>query len=298
MKKPRQRLLGYLRLEHVVGGSKMQQRIILSGIPGNAGNDDALNGISDDVVLYKYFSCETFCQFIKSHSLKFATPTNWDDKFEGRRYNFFEQGHRAEHYRATCWTLEAEDVVFRYGDDPAMCKAAINDLDEFGHAAMWGSFCRDGGVRIRSTYGKLKKLFIESLPPGEIWAGKVRYEPESRWKSLPGTTDHVGQLFIKGVSFRHEAEFRFVYRPENMKCSDEFYLPIDNPYELIDEFLVAPESANSTWGARELYLDCVDKFSTRIPGPTNEKNGAQHCRISQLYGNISCLLSLFLIFLR
>lgn len=157
----------------------MQERTIQPGILGNVDSSGVLDGISDDTILYKYFSCETFCYFFNSPRLKFVNPTKWDDKFESRRYRFFQYAHRnvcttkAEHYSATCWTLGAEDLIC-YGNDCAMHGAAINDLHEFGHAAMWGSFCRDGGVRIKSTYGKLKKLLIENLPPGEIWAGKVR----------------------------------------------------------------------------------------------------------------------------
>jgi len=269
-------------------GNKMQHRTIQPGIKNNP---SALEGITKDTVLYKYFSYETFCKFLNEPRLKLVKQTKWDDKFEGHRHNFFQKAYRhdpkAECYRAMCWTLGIEDPIC-YGNDSAIHEAAIKELHEFGHAAMWESYCRSGGVRIKSTYGKLKELLNKGLPRGEIWAGKVRYEPESLWRSLPGTTGLVGQLFIKGVTFRHEAEFRFVLLPDNQECpDDENYLPINNPYEFIDEFLIAPERVKDPWGAKSLYDNCRDRFSTPIYGPTNIKNGVTHCRISQLYGNIS-----------
>jgi len=269
----------------------MKNRTIKPGIPSSKRNNiSSLEGITNDTVLYKYFSCETFCKFLKNPSLKFAKPTNWDDKFEGHRHNFFQNAYRdnqkAECYRAMCWTLGADDPIC-YGNDLAVHEAAIKELHEFGYAAMWESYCRDGGVRIKSTYGKLKKMLIKELPSGGIWAGNVRYEPESLWQSLPGATGLVGQLFIKGVTFKHEAEFRFIFLPESQECPEEIYLPINNPYEFIDELLIAPESGRKPWGAYSLYIDCLNTFSTPVSGPTNIKNGVHHSRISNLYGNIS-----------
>jgi hypothetical protein len=259
----------------------MQHRTIQPGI----NNPSALEGITKDTVLYKYFSCGTFCQFIEKPQLKFLKPTEWDDKFEGHRYEFFRKAYQnkpeTERYRATCWTLGIDDQNC-YGSKIEQYKAANEELHEFGHAAMWGSYCIGGGVRIKSTYGKLEELLIEKLPPGEIWAGKVSYEPVSRWPS-PKSTGLVGQLFIKGVTFRHESEFRFLFLPDDQESTDDkIPLDINNPYEFIDEFLVAPESAKKTWGAKDLYLDCIRKFS-----PSNRKNDDHHCKISQLYGNIS-----------
>jgi len=253
----------------------------------------ALECITKDRVLYKYFSRETFCKFLDEPRLKLIKPTEWDDKFEGHRHTFFQNAFRdeprAECYRAMCWTLGI-DGPNCYGDNTEKHEAAKQELDEFGHAAMWESYCRDGGVRIKSTYGKLEGLLVKGLPKWGIWAGKVRYEPEAYFKNglLPGDIGLVGQLFIKGVTFRHEAEFRFLFLPDDQKSSDdEIYLPIDDPHEFIDEFLIAPQRAKKPWGAQDLCGDCINTFSSPLYGPTNIKNGVQHCRISQLYGNVS-----------
>lgn len=267
------------------------QRTIQPGIPTHDGNG-SLDGISDQTVLYKYFSCETFFRFIDIPEFKLANPIKWPDRFEGHRHDFFQKAHskvyttEAKNYRAMCWSLGNDDLIC-YGNDTAKHKAAVDELHEFGHAAMWGSYCVNGGARIMTTYGKLKELLVNNLPPGRLWAGKVRYEPESSWMSLPGTTGLIGQLFVKGITFRHETEFRILFLPDEIGGPDQVYLPIADPHEFIDDFLIAPESANSSWGARNLYIDCVNKFSTPIPGPRNIKNGKHHCRISQLYGNVS-----------
>jgi hypothetical protein len=269
----------------------MEQRTLQPGIPAHVHDDGALSGISNFTVLYKYFSCETFYRFIDTPEFKFADPTKWHDRFEGHRHNFFQKAYskdyqaEAKNYRAICWSLGGDDLIC-YGNDTAKHQAAVDELHTFGHAAMWGSYCVNGGARIMTTYGKLKEL-LNHLPPGRLWAGRVRYEPESLWMSLPGKIGLVGQLFVKGVAFRHETEFRVLFLPDEIGGPDEVYLPIADPHGFIDEFLIAPESANSPWGTRNLYIDCVNKFSTPIPGPRNKKDGKSHCRISQLYGNVS-----------
>ena len=269
----------------------MEQRTIQPGIPTQGGDEGALSGISDHTILYKYFSCGTFHRFIDTPEFKLASPIKWPDRFEGHRHDFFQKAYskdyptEAKKYRAMCWSLGG-DGVFCYGNDTAMHQAAVDELQEFGHAAMWGSYCVNGGARIMTTYGKLKEL-LNHLPSGRLWAGMVRYMPESLWKPLPGEIGLVGQLFVKGVAFRHETEFRVLFLPDKISEPDEVYLPIADPYESIDEFLVAPEASSSSWGAQSLYIDCVNRFSSHIPGPRNIKNGNQHCRISQLYGNVS-----------
>jgi hypothetical protein len=249
--------------------------------------------LHDDTPIYRYFSAATFKKFINSSSLIFQPITNWSDKHEGLRFKFFQEAlikdierHRKPSaFLGSCWTLQNEECCL-YGGNHDLMRAGAKELKVFGSASMWDSYCNRGGARIKTTLGKVKRLFFKSeLPDGEIRAGSILYEPQSKWQTLPGETGLHGQLFIKGVTFRHESEYRFIFLPAQNQSSG-IQLPIHNLYCFIDEILVAPEVADKPWGAEIFYRCCVNHFLDTSRN-TNQKNERMFCRISQMYGNIS-----------
>ena len=150
---------------------------------------------------------------------------------------------------------------------------------------MWETYCKNGGVRIKTTIGKLNKLFLTELDDSKlIKRGKVLYEPEGVW--TVESTDLASTFFTKRISFRHESEYRYILIPNEARKGKFIYVGIDNLFDFIDEIMVAPALKANKWISRTLYNIGVG-ISISPEQPANEKNGRRFCKISQLYGQIS-----------
>lgn len=251
------------------------------------------NNLKSETPIYKYLSTEAFLYLLHYRNLMFSNLSSWPDAFEGARFEFFKQmkiedeyHHKTkDHFLGSSWTLQTENSCFY--TDPDEHEKAEEELRKCGSTSMWEGYCKNGGVRIKTTIGKIETVINEQESDYRCHKGEVHYEPSGYWKKTLSSSGLISKLFIKRVSFRHESEYRFILvANEDIKTSPIFF-NVGRLYDFVDEFLIAPATSNNIWIAKMLYQYAVStSTSPDIPG-TNHKDGEQYCRISNLYGNIS-----------
>ena len=243
--------------------------------------------------IYKYLSMEAFLYLLRYRTLMFSKLTSWPDAFEGARFEFFRQMKKDDEYSnktkelffGSAWTLQTENSCL-YSDSDEY-KKAEDELCKCGSASMWEGYCKNGGVRIKTTIGKIEAVLNQQANDYKCHKGEVHYVPSDYWKKTLSTSGLISKLFIKRVSFRHESEYRFILVANENSKANQVFFDVGRLYDFVDEFLISPAISNNVWIARMLYHYAVStSISLDIPG-SNHKNGKQYCRISNLYGNIS-----------
>lgn len=250
------------------------------------------NDPSEDTPLYKYLSTEAFLHLIEFRRLMFSRITGWPDSFEGSRFAFLGKtdkltdfpGRTKDDFFAMCWSLQVEDP--RLFNDGADHKRAVEELRKNGSAAMWESYCRNGGVRIATTVGKLNSLIQSKANECTVFRGRVYYEPTDSWTITINAPTLISTLLHKRVSFRHENEYRYILVPDRVILDPFVTIEVDSIYQLFDEILVSPATSGNKWVSRALYHVGVDLTINRENNNMNSKDGHQFCRISQLYSTI------------
>ena len=251
------------------------------------GDDD----LPDETPLYNYMKIEEFLHLIEFKRLIFSRITSWPDSYEGFLFEFFKRvqndpllkDNKKDDFYGSCWSLQTENICLFRNDREY--QSALKEIRESGSASMWESYCKNGGVRIKTTLGNLNKLFLKELSECKlIERGKVLYEPEGIWTIE--SADLISTFFTKRISFRHESEYRYILIPNEYPKGKLIYVAIDDLFDLIDEIMVAPAIRANKWISRTLYNIGVG-ISISPGRPANEKNGKQFCKISQLYGLIS-----------
>ena len=244
--------------------------------------------------LYRYLSTEAFLYLLAFRRMMYSKVSEWPDSFEGTRFDFLKKaredaefsGILKNYFYISCWTLQTEESCL-YKDNPTFI-AAQEELAKNGSAAMWESYCKNGGVRIKTTLGKVESLFLSKLTNCKIFRGKVYYEPADNWAITLQTQSLVSTLMHKRVSFRSESEYRFVFLPESKEGNPRESVHVDDLFEFLDEILISPATSSNVWLSRTLY-NIAANLSIQLPHRTciNNKNGEQFCRISQLYKPVS-----------
>jgi hypothetical protein len=253
------------------------------------------NDLSQDTPLYKYLSIEAFLYLIEFNRLSFSRFASWPDAYEGFRFEFFKSLKEHPEFKDTskndfwgsCWTLQTDDSCL-YADKKEYT-LAIDELLLNGSASMWESYCKNGGVRIKTTLGKINNLLAHNFGDLDIFRGKAFYEPATSWNRTTKSTNLATTLFMKRVSFRHEAEYRFILIAKSPSKKTILSAPIADLFEFLDEILIAPAISSRQWISRTLYNIAVDiSIDHKRRGISiNNKDGTQFCKISQLYGTIS-----------
>ena len=254
------------------------------------------NDLHGETPLYKYLSVEAFLYLIEFKRLIFSRITTWPDAYEGVRFESFNKfkknpeysKNKKDDFSGSCWSLQSEDKRL-YDDNDDMkeknYQAAIDELKRNGSAAMWESYCKYGGVRIKTTLDKLNKLFSTKLQNCRLFREKVYYEAASSWSKTIKAPNIISALFMKRIPFRYESEYRYILVLNESKKI--ISVEIDDLFDLIDEILFAPATPPNKWISRTLYNIGVGISINPDRGEINIKNGEQFCRISQLYGSIS-----------
>ncbi len=248
------------------------------------GEDD----LPDDTPLYRYLSTNAFLHLREFGQLGLSRICDWPDAYEGLAFEFLNKhrkdphlfGRNKDDLYGSCWTLHTEDARLYTPEDHSV---AMRELGQHGSAAMWESYCKNGGVRIRTSLGKITGLLEKSRRNGQGFRGKVQYVPGD--KVIDQAMISLGTasgLFIKRTVFRHEAEYRYIVLPEEISSTGIIPVAIDKLYDLLDEVLISPATPAESWVSRSLYL-----YAVGISRGSNTKNGRMFCRISQLYGTIS-----------
>lgn len=243
----------------------------------------------DDTPIYKYMSRDVFFNhFFKNRgTIQFQQVSNWKDGQEGLLKEFIDkcQGEdRNIKYLGCCFTLE-QDMSCAL--DSSLYAAENDELAEFGSDAMWQIYCPDGGVRVKTTIGKIRSA-IGSCDEGIklIKNGKVFYLPNSLPSSYSISNVDNNSLFIKRVNFRHEVEYRFILEK---KGGEKFFLPVD-PFEMVDEFLISPADTEDTKIlAKCMYRNITAEVEKEVgyKFSVGEVESKPPVRISQLYGCVS-----------
>jgi len=255
-------------------------------------NIEKKDNLGSDTSIYKYMSMEAFFSFLHSKKLMFSKLSKWPDAFEGDRFEFFKLIQKNEKYSdktkdnflGCSWTLQTEDSCF-YDNESEHGKAE-KELKKFGSASMWETYCKYGGLRMRTTIGKVDSILKGQDDHYVCYKGRVRYKPSDYLGVELGETNLISKLFYKKVCFRHESEYRFILASSKPVDSNEVFFGVRNIYDFVDEFLISPATSNIQWISKMLLQYAVGV--TNPPEiPTNIKSGKQYCRISDLYGNIS-----------
>jgi hypothetical protein len=248
-----------------------------------------LRGAEDlpsDTPLYKYLSIEAFLYFLHFNRLTLSRFVNWPDSYEGFRYQFIKQfkkepqfaGLTKNDFFGSCWTLQTEDI--RLYDNSKEHGRAVEDLQRNGSASMWEAYCRSGGVRIKTSLGKIDDVLRNNLGAFKIFRGKVYYEPVTDWQKTTQASDLVLTLFMKRIAFRHEAEYRYILAPKTSIKKPIVTVPFGDFSEFLDEVLICPATNSTKWISRTLYNIIAEIV-------TLKKWQKPSCKISQLYGLIS-----------
>lgn len=249
-----------------------------------------LHGDTDlpsETPLYKYISIEAFLYLRHFQRLTFSRFASWPDAYEVFRYQFFKSFKKdiqfakitKDDFWGSCWTLQTEDI--RLYDNIKEQSLANKDLQEHGSASMWETYCRNGGVRIKTSLGRINDLLTNRLAPYyKVFRGKVYYEPVTDWQKTTKTSDLISTLFMKRVAFRYEAEYRYILVSESPPSESVISVPFDDIFKFIDEVLISPTTNSRKWISRTLYSIVSERATIR-------KIQKQFCKISQLYGTIS-----------
>jgi hypothetical protein len=225
------------------------------------------------------------------YRLTFSRFASWPDAYEGFRFEFFKRLKEDPEFKDTnknnffgsCWTLQADDICLY--ENAEEYKLAIEELLQNGSASMWETYCKNGGVRIKTTLGKIYNLLVQHFGAFNIYRGKVYYEPAKSWNKSIKATDLASTLFMKRVSFRYEAEYRFILVSKSPLKETLISAPVASLFDFLDEILISPAIPSRIWISRTLYNIAVGIADSR--GSVNHKNGNQFCKISQLYSIVS-----------
>lgn len=251
-------------------------------------------GLDVETPVYRYLPLESFFHLFRNRTLWFQRISSWPDAFEGARFEFFktirtDDAHARCHinsFLGSSWTLQTENWAV-YSDDED-CQSAEAELKDSGSAAMWESYCKNGGVRIKSTIGKIESLLDEHAEGYECYRGRIAYESSRHWKKSIKTQTLISKLFLKRVPFRYESEYRFVLVASGFdEAPRRAFYPLGDVFEFVDEFLISPAVKDREWISRMLYEYATSISISPHRAGTNFKNGQKYCRISNLYGNIS-----------
>lgn len=236
-------------------------------------------------------SIEAFLYFFQHQKIIFLKVTNWPDSYEGGRLelsNRISPGNefsknKLEDFYGCCWSLERVDPKF-FGNT-IESKHAHTELDRLGSVAMWGSYCKNGGVRIKTTIGKIiNVLNSDANQDFKTFHGKVKYEAASYFSEKP--VDPISTLFIKRFPFFYESEYRFILINGSQNSNDIREFNVGGFLNFVDECLISPAANSKKWVPGSLF-SLINNI-TCIPGfGANMKNGQKFCRISSLYGHIT-----------
>lgn len=235
--------------------------------------------MNKDTPLFRYLNLQSFLLLMGSRCLHFEQITNWPDKFEGSSYKlssrilFNGNSLPCKNIWGNCWTQEV-DIKECHVDEASFIRAT-NELHKNGSAAMWGSYCVECGVRVKSTLGKVEHAiahFLDSADVDFIY-GPVEYVPDWVIKEEPRKA-----LFHKRIPFRYENEYRFLVA-DKADTFTSVEIPIGDPFDFFDEMLVSPTTDNN-WLITDMIYQSIAS-SVGLEG--NTKNSEQFARKSQLY---------------
>lgn len=192
---------------------------------------------SDETEIYKYINHAYIRSLLEDKKLFFCQIEKWPDMTEGFLDGIVNPENRTLRY-GSCWTQHqgVERIVDERQKDKALKAVKLNGID-----SMWRTYCPDGGVRIRTTIGKIRAVVEKYCnEAGAVFRdGLVVYEHHADTKQY-----QIDQLcFSKSPNFYTDDEYRFVIAAKEA-AKEGIFVPIENVAHFVDEVLVSPAMLN------------------------------------------------------
>lgn len=187
----------------------------------------------DEEAVYKYISSKHIKSLFEENHLFFCRIEKWPDMMEQYLDKIVHPKQAAKRF-GSCWTLH-KGVCRIVGSDS---RAEVpDDVKINGVESMWRTYCPNGGVRIRTSLGKIRKAVEEYCNESNAipMEGPVLYEHYASAKR----EDIDALCFSKSPSFYTDDEYRFVITTESVG-EDFIKVPIGNPANFVEEILVSP----------------------------------------------------------
>jgi hypothetical protein len=251
---------------------------MISNDLSRASKSHTMKKLPAETPIYKYMGIDSFLHFFMNRSLVLQKIRSWPDYLEGKLFEFFKKNgliqteSSPDDYFGSCWTLQDDDQ--RLFSSEEGFQTSCEEMRELGSAAMWEAYCKDGGLRVKTTIGKV----LDVLGPHQMWHGSIHYEPSSL--PIARKPEPIEEaLFYKRTCFRHEGEYRFIVKLA--KPLGILSLPINNMRSFVDEILVSPARKEDSWRARAIYRLVANSYMSCTRDEINSKDGKQYCRISE-----------------
>jgi hypothetical protein len=234
------------------------------------------NQFTDDTNVYKYLSLESLIFICTFKCLLFNSIKNWKDFGEGSLYSFLLKSgvyRKTEvgSYLGSSWTLQnCEELDV----NRKKMESAKKELEKQGSASMWETYCRNGGVRIKTTIGKILKSINDDKCKYKVFRKKVYYAPDDYYEDEKNIDQIEKLLFRKRYSYSYESEYRFLLL-DDTNLKSKAYIPINPMHDLIDSILICPNGKTKEWISQSLYW-----FISRY-------DVCENIEVSSLYGPIS-----------
>ena len=233
--------------------------------------------LEDNTAIYKYLSVDSCLYMLCKNVLLFQKINEWPDQFEGYWLSFYKKNgliksnEDIEEYFGSCWSLESYEE-YRHKTNKEI--NANRDIENHGNACMWQTYCPNGGVRIKTTIGDIKRVLTRKSI--NYIHGKVEY---LTLYDFPSEYNKDDLLFYKSTSYHSENEYRFLIKHEKEK-NILLIEPEDRVKNIIQEILVCPNSKQNQWKSKAIYNYIIDFWG-------DDKNILDKVKISNLYSMIS-----------
>lgn len=236
--------------------------------------------LSDDVEIFKYIDKAHIKSLLEQNNLYFSRINRWPDMMELYLDKLVNPELTSKRY-GSCWTLHKgiERVLYE-GDH----QKALDSVKQNGLESMWKTYCPQGGVRIRTTLGKVRAVLkdYQNTTGLEIQEDRIFYKSYQDVKK-----DQMADLcFSKSPCFYTDDEYRFVITAKEGEA-DHLDIQIANVAHFVDEVLVSPprpENARECCVSNQIhdYLDCID--NTQFSWADIQEGKLLDKRKSCLYG--------------
>lgn len=120
---------------------------------------------------------------------------------------------------------------------------ALEEIRRNGVESMWLTYCPNGGVRVKTTVGKIRECVNDFCGNRNFFYqdGLVVYETHHET-----TLDRVNELcFSKRPNFYSDDEYRFVISTKNPE-GDSLRIGINDIANFVDEILISPIKSDAS----------------------------------------------------
>lgn len=191
-----------------------------------------LQGVNENLMIWKYMSLSKFIQIILTSTLWFNRLDNFEDVFEG----VYPQGNRRKIYYNNAEKSEKEINEIQKITRKKVYVSCFH-INEYESAAMWKLYSSDEGVAIKLNMQSLKASF--DAEEKRIYIEKVRYVDFSRDFIPDNNIVHLA--LSKRKSFEHEKELRCIFYDYKAEYSQQTGVSIKvDINELIKEVYISP----------------------------------------------------------